>query len=59
MFLTIWNNGCNGGFGNATYAYVIDHGITLESEYPYVSGKKGEVPECATKNGEYYISSYT
>ncbi|KRX00926.1 hypothetical protein PPERSA_09532 [Pseudocohnilembus persalinus] len=53
------NNGCGGGFGNSTFSYVIDHGITLLSKYPYVSGKNGEVAACKVENGEYYISSYT
>jgi len=31
-------------------SYVIDHGITYEKDYPYVSGQ-GEVPECMVEKG--------
>ena len=34
------NNGCKGGWVNTSFLYVVDHGIALESRYPYEE-KKG------------------
>lgn len=31
------NEGCNGGEMNAAFWYVIDHGITTESQYRYTA----------------------
>lgn len=36
------NNGCGGGLMNYSFWYVVDHGITLESKYPY----KGVAAAC-------------
>jgi KDEL-tailed cysteine endopeptidase len=36
------NNGCGGGLMNFSFWYVVDHGITLESKYPY----KGVAASC-------------
>ena len=36
--VTLGNNGCNGGFPNNDFAYMMKNGIHTETDYPYVSG---------------------
>jgi len=49
------NNACNGGLMDYAFKFVRDHGITLESSYPY----KGVKATCAASSGSFKISGYT
>lgn len=48
------NMGCNGGWMDSAFKYIIDHGITTESAYPYVARNQ----KCAKDNGEIRISGF-
>lgn len=48
------NDGCCGGLPDYSFQYIVDHGIVLESDYPY----KGEVGTCnVPANGTKFIIS--
>lgn len=49
------NEGCNGGFNYKGLAYVKDHGLSTESQYPYTA-KTGT---CRINSGDFKISSVT
>jgi C1A family cysteine protease len=49
------NEGCNGGFNYKGLAFVKDHGVASESEYPYTA-KTGS---CKTPGGSFKISGVT
>ncbi len=48
------NNGCSNGLPVNTYKYVVDHGISDDSEYPYT----GTVKACQKTFGTFKISSH-
>ncbi|EMD48432.1 cysteine protease 8, putative [Entamoeba histolytica HM-3:IMSS] len=43
------NNGCGGGFGSNAYDYIIEHGVSNETEYPFT----GMDSECKTNIKPY------
>jgi C1A family cysteine protease len=47
------NEGCNGGFNYKGLAFVKDHGLLSESQYPYTA-KTGT---CRNSSGDFHISS--
>lgn len=49
------NQGCNGGLMTNAFKYVHDHGIVLESAYPY-HGTQGK---CNVTGGDFKVSGYT
>lgn len=49
------NKGCNGGWPASALKYIIDKGLSLESEYPYVAKQQ---TSCKKNNGTFKISSY-
>ena len=49
------NHGCNGGFVGNSYKFILEHGLMLESEYPYVA----KVEHCSKPYGNFIISSFT
>uniref|UniRef100_A0A1J3JDG4 cathepsin L n=3 Tax=Noccaea caerulescens TaxID=107243 RepID=A0A1J3JDG4_NOCCA len=49
------NDGCNGGFNYKGLAYVKDHGITSQSDYPYTA-KTGS---CRIQGGSFKIAGVT
>jgi C1A family cysteine protease len=49
------NQACNGGLMNNAFKFVKDHGIVLESEYPYKAVKQ----TCSKTSGSFKISGYT
>jgi len=48
------NHGCHGGIMDNAFRYVIDHGLVLEEQYPFV-GYQGR---CRVRRGNFYISDY-
>jgi len=48
------NYGCNGGWMDNGFKFVRDHGIALESEYPYQPVTRS----CAAQSGDFKISGY-
>lgn len=46
------NQGCNGGWPNKALQYVIDHGLSTQSEYPYVAVTQA----CKKTGGNFRIS---
>jgi len=49
------NYGCNGGWMDNGFKYVIDNGIATEAEYSYEPVTRS----CAKNGGAFKISSYT
>lgn len=49
------NQACNGGLMDNAFKYVRDHGIVLESEYPY----KGVKQTCQKNAGAFKVSGFT
>ena len=49
------NFGCNGGWMNNTFKYIIDKGIVTEEKYPYV----GKTQQCKVDGGPFKINAYT
>ena len=52
------NHGCQGGLMDMAFWYVIDHGITLESKYPY-KGTNGKCSYDEEKDKAWEISDCT
>jgi len=48
------NQGCNGGWMDSAFDYILDKGITTTPLYPYVARDQA----CKTDGGEYSIDSY-
>ena len=49
------NQGCNGGWMDAAFHYIRDHGISTGREYPYV----GVDQQCQHETGSRWLSGYT
>jgi C1A family cysteine protease len=49
------NQACNGGLMDNAFKFVKDHGIVLESEYPYKAVKQA----CSKTSGAFKISGFT
>jgi C1A family cysteine protease len=47
------NHGCQGGWPSSALKYVKDHGLTIESSYPYVA----KTNSCVKQGGEFKISN--
>jgi cathepsin L len=48
------NQGCNGGWMDSAFDYIIDNGITNSATYPYTARDQ----LCKTNGGSYKISGY-
>lgn len=48
------NAGCNGGWMDNAFKYVIANGISTEDQYPY----RGRTQSCKAKSGSFKISSF-
>lgn len=47
------NHGCNGGWPSNALKYVKDHGLSTESQYPYVA----QTRTCSKTGGDFHISN--
>ena len=52
---SVLNLGCNGGDMGRAYTYVKNHGISLESEYPYTAVKG----KCVKDSGAFKVNGHT
>lgn len=48
------NQGCNGGWMDSAFEYVMDHGLTTTDKYPYVARDQA----CKIDSGDFTIKKY-